>query len=192
VTVFALSGSHKLGLGLIGLAFIVFALVSSMVIPRRRAQFPSNVPGFVAVTAVFFGAMLFAVFYFGKESHAGNEALGVTGTTTVAGAPPQKPFNSTSTTSPASTPSTPAPSNANLVAGKKVFQTAGCASCHTLKDAGATGKVGPNLDQLKPDEQRVAQQVTNGGAIMPAFKNSLGTKQIQDVAAYVSSVAGKA
>ena len=37
------------------------------------------------------------------------------------------------------------------VAGKEVFLgTAGCASCHTLADAGATGTVGPNLDAVKP------------------------------------------
>ena len=33
--------------------------------------------------------------------------------------------------------------------GKKIF-SANCASCHTLKAAGATGTIGPNLDQLKP------------------------------------------
>ena len=38
--------------------------------------------------------------------------------------------------------------------GKAIFASAGCASCHTLKDAGAKGNVGPNLDSLKPSEQR--------------------------------------
>ena len=33
-------------------------------------------------------------------------------------------------------------------AGKAVFDNNGCASCHTLKAAGATGKVGPDLDNL--------------------------------------------
>jgi len=75
--------------------------------------------------------------------------------------------------------------------GKQIFQTAGCANCHTLKDAGSTGTVGPNLDQLKPPEARVETQVTNGGAVMPAFKNTLSPQQIKAVAQYVSSVAGK-
>ena len=48
-----------------------------------------------------------------------------------------------------------------------------------------------NLDQLKPAKERVARQVTNGGAIMPPFKDKLSAAQIQAVAAYVSSVAGK-
>jgi cytochrome c oxidase subunit 2 len=33
-------------------------------------------------------------------------------------------------------------------AGKAVFASNGCASCHTLKDAGATGTAGPDLDKL--------------------------------------------
>jgi len=74
--------------------------------------------------------------------------------------------------------------------GKKIFQ-AECASCHTLKDAGTTGTIGPNLDQLKPPEPIVERQVTNGGAVMPAFKGKLSPAQITAVAKYVSSVAGK-
>ena len=101
------------------------------------------------------------------------------------------PGSTSSTT--AATSTTPAPSGgeAALAAGKKVFADAGCSGCHTLKDAGATGTTGPNLDQLKPPKARVAKQVTNGGKIMPAFKGSLSQQQIDDVATYVSSVAGK-
>jgi cytochrome c6 len=69
--------------------------------------------------------------------------------------------------------------------GKKVFASAGCAGCHTLKDAGATGNVGPNLDQAKPPLDLVVDRVTNGKAPMPAFAGQLTPQQIQDVAAYV-------
>ena len=75
--------------------------------------------------------------------------------------------------------------------GKSIFGQAGCGSCHTLKDAGSSGTVGPNLDQLKRPEGRIVKQVTNGGAVMPAFKDRLTQAQIQAVAKYVSSVAGK-
>jgi mono/diheme cytochrome c family protein len=75
--------------------------------------------------------------------------------------------------------------------GKQVFESAGCTGCHTLKDAGATGTVGPNLDQLKPSEAAVQKQVENGGGAMPAFKGQLTPAQITAVAKYVSSVAGK-
>jgi mono/diheme cytochrome c family protein len=69
--------------------------------------------------------------------------------------------------------------------------SAGCGGCHTLKDAGSTGNVGPNLDQLKPSAATVSHQVEVGGGPMPAFKGTLSSAQIAAVAAYVSSVAGK-
>jgi len=79
----------------------------------------------------------------------------------------------------------------DAAAGKAVFASAGCESCHTLKDAGSTGSVGPNLDEAKPDEALVKERVTNGKSPMPSFKGQLTDQQIADVAAYVSSVAGK-
>jgi sulfite dehydrogenase len=75
--------------------------------------------------------------------------------------------------------------------GAAIFKGAGCAGCHTLAAAGAKGTTGPNLDQLKPALAIVVRQVTNGGAVMPAFKGKLSAAQIQAVAQYVSSSAGK-
>jgi mono/diheme cytochrome c family protein len=74
--------------------------------------------------------------------------------------------------------------------GKQVF-TQNCNGCHTLQDAGATGSVGPNLDDLKPPKATVVTQVENGGGPMPAFKGKLTDAQINAVATYVSSVAGQ-
>jgi cbb3-type cytochrome c oxidase subunit III len=73
--------------------------------------------------------------------------------------------------------------------GKAIF-SAECASCHTLKAAGATGTVGPNLDQLKPAQPVVEKQVTNGGGVMPAFKGTLTPEQITAVSKYVADNAG--
>jgi len=78
----------------------------------------------------------------------------------------------------------------DATAGKAVFAKAGCGSCHTLSDAGASGTVGPNLDDAKPSADLVMERVTNGMGVMPSFKGQLSDKEIQDVAAYVSSVAG--
>jgi hypothetical protein len=64
-----------------------------------------------------------------------------------------------------------------------------CGGCHTLADAGTHGTVGPDLDQLKPDEQTVANQIKNGGGAMPA--GLLTGQDLTDVAAYVAAVAGK-
>ncbi len=78
----------------------------------------------------------------------------------------------------------------NSTNGKDIF-TANCGSCHTLADAGTSGTVGPNLDQLKPPLAIVQHQVINGGSVMPAFKGTLTPAQITAVAKYVFSVAGK-
>jgi cbb3-type cytochrome c oxidase subunit III len=74
--------------------------------------------------------------------------------------------------------------------GKSIF-AASCGSCHTLANAGTTGTVGPNLDESKPPKALVVDRVTNGRGQMPSFKSSLDPAQIQAVAEYVSSVAGK-
>lgn len=75
--------------------------------------------------------------------------------------------------------------------GKSVFATAGCGGCHTLADAGASGTVGPNLDEAKPAKELVLDRVTNGKGAMPPFKGQLTDAQIDAVAEYVGSVAGK-
>ena len=81
--------------------------------------------------------------------------------------------------------------SALLTEGKTVFTT-NCASCHTLKEAGTSGEVGPNLDELEPSLATVEHQVINGGGPMPAFGNEgiLKPNEIKAVATYVSSVAG--
>ena len=95
---------------------------------------------------------------------------------------------STETTGTSTTPT----AKGDPAAGKQVFlSVAACGGCHTLSDAGSTGNVGPNLDDVKPTYDKVVTQVTNGGGAMPPFKDTLSAQQIADVAAYVSSVAGK-
>jgi mono/diheme cytochrome c family protein len=109
----------------------------------------------------------------------------------------KNPSTATPAPPPATTPTTTTPAAGgggaagDAAAGKAVFMSAGCAGCHTLADAGSTGNVGPNLDDAKPDAALVKERVTNGKAPMPAFKGQLSPTQIADVAAYVSSVAGK-
>ena len=96
----------------------------------------------------------------------------------------------TTSTPEAGTTSTGAGTQQANAQGKQVF-TQTCGGCHTLKDAGTSGTVGPDLDDLKPDAATVQRQVTNGGGVMPAFKGQLTDAQIKAVAQYVSSVAGQ-
>ena len=67
----ALSTAHKLGLGLSGLTFVIYALVSSMVVPRSSPNYPGRRLGvFVVVTFLMFVGMLAAVLVFGVEEPA--------------------------------------------------------------------------------------------------------------------------
>jgi cytochrome c6 len=90
-------------------------------------------------------------------------------------------------------PPTPPPDGGGggdqLAVGKTVF-TANCGACHTLADAGTSGAVGPNLDDVQASEADVAEIVTNGRGAMPAFSGSLSPEEIDAVAIYVSTVAG--
>ena len=65
-----------------------------------------------------------------------------------------------------------------------------CGGCHTLADAGTSGTVGPNLDQLKPPLDRAIQQIKNGGGGMPAFEDQLSEEQIRALAEYVVKATG--
>jgi mono/diheme cytochrome c family protein len=139
------------------------------------------------------------------ETGAGSSGGGAGAGAPTTGATTSTPAQTTSTpaqttSTPAQTTSTPAQTTPQAstqgggtqqasAQGKQVF-TQNCASCHTLKDAAAKGTVGPNLDDLKPDQATVQRQVTNGGGAMPAFKGVLQDAQIKAVAQYVSSVAG--
>jgi mono/diheme cytochrome c family protein len=75
-------------------------------------------------------------------------------------------------------------------AGKEVFASAGCGACHVLADAGATGTVGPNLDETKPSLAISVDRVVNGKGTMPPFKAQLTAQQIADVSAYVVEASG--
>jgi hypothetical protein len=73
--------------------------------------------------------------------------------------------------------------------GAKVFASAGCGTCHTLEAAKAKGQIGPNLDELKPEEATVERQVRSGGNGMPSFETKLSARQIALVARFVSESA---
>ena len=118
-------------------------------------------------------------------------------------APP--PPTTTSTTSTTSTTTTTSPS----AAGLSVFNANGCSSCHTLSAANATGKVGPDLDNLvsyakkanQPLEAFVHQSIVDPNAyiqpgypknVMPGtFGQSLTKSQLDAVVAFLVQSAQK-
>jgi mono/diheme cytochrome c family protein len=183
----ALTG-YEAALLVVAATFIVFALTAALVVPRSRPGFPGNRLGiFLAICGVFFLAQLTAVLVLAEVGEADESAHEAAPGETETATPETQPTETQPTESTATEPSQGA---GDPAAGKTVFGSAGCVSCHTLADAGSTGTVGPNLDAVKPSYAKVVTQVTNGGGGMPPFKDSLSEPQIQDVAAYVSSVAG--
>jgi mono/diheme cytochrome c family protein len=87
--------------------------------------------------------------------------------------------------------------------GAELFGTH-CAVCHTLSEANANGKVGPNLDMLKPPASLVLHTVNYGclpnapsgsdeqclgQGVMPA--NIVEGSDAQNVSEYVARVAGR-
>jgi cytochrome c551 len=82
--------------------------------------------------------------------------------------------------------------NASQTAGREVFARY-CATCHTLKASNAVGKVGPNLDQLRPAKAIILNAIATGRARgngqMPA--GLVVGEDAQNVANYVSAVAGR-
>jgi sulfite dehydrogenase len=72
--------------------------------------------------------------------------------------------------------------------GKKLFSNTipSCTICHTLKDAGSEGAVGPILDELKPNQLRITTALNNGIGAMPSFKDKLTPEEIRAIAIYVS------
>ena len=74
-----------------------------------------------------------------------------------------------------------------FIKGKEVFLEAGnCAACHTLSDAGSNAMIGPNLNEIRPDIQRIIMAVRNGIGVMPAMEGILSDEEIDAVAHYVS------
>jgi mono/diheme cytochrome c family protein len=79
----------------------------------------------------------------------------------------------------------------NAAAGRTVFLANNCGSCHTLQAAAASSPVSSNLDKKKASYATIVRVVTNGatksGLAMPAYRGTLTTKQIQNLATFVYS-----
>lgn len=67
-----------------------------------------------------------------------------------------------------------------------------CALCHALEAAGATGAIGPSLDELQPTREQVLEAVRTGVGVMPRFADQLSEEQIEAVTDFVvRSISGR-
>lgn len=75
--------------------------------------------------------------------------------------------------------------------GRQLFAST-CGSCHTLAAAGTDGKVGPDLDQLRPDVPRVLAAIEKGGAGTGGMPPGLlSGERARQVAEFVAAAAGR-
>ena len=76
--------------------------------------------------------------------------------------------------------------------GRELF-TANCGTCHTLKAAATSGRVGPNMDELRPPKALVLDAIAHGRAQgrgqMPG--GLLVGQDAQDVASFLAAAAGR-
>ncbi len=82
--------------------------------------------------------------------------------------------------------------SADLQEGRELFNRK-CATCHTLSDANAVGRVGPDLDVLAPTAGLTVNAIEQGRARgvgqMPALL--LDGEDAKHVADYIAEVAGR-
>ena len=77
-------------------------------------------------------------------------------------------------------------SDDKMILGLEVFNNkAQCGLCHVLEAANSDGQIGPNLDQLKLQKERIIYTVSNGIGVMPAFQDTLTPDEIEAVAHYI-------
>jgi mono/diheme cytochrome c family protein len=182
-------------LTIVAAVLVGFSLVVSIVIPRRRPDFPGrSLRLFVIVVALLIAAMLTAVAVFGESHHFAAEGEpAATGETTTGATTTDETTTGTETGAPEQPSGDPA-------AGKELFTTTAqppCASCHTLQEANATGTVGPNLDEVLKgkDAAFIHESIVNPDAeiatgysagIMPGvYGDQLNDQQLADLVAFL-------
>jgi cytochrome c551/c552 len=168
-------------------------------VPRKRSK-PAVGVGEVLIW-VLFAALLFPAGLVGwavghdTSTHPRTKTVTVTAAATT---------STPATTTAAAAPTTTAAA-APSAAGKAIFLSAGCGACHTFKPAGASGKVGPDLDTTPEKDAKatntpltgfVMKSIIDPGAYLsPGYKNlmpktfqsSLGTKKIEELVAFITA-----
>ena len=166
----------------------MFSLVVALVVPNRNPSFPGrHLRLFVLVAVLLVVGMLTSVEVLGETHHFAKEGAATSAAPT---------GGTAGTTAPTETG---APGG-NAAAGKEIFTTTAqptCASCHTLKEAGATGTVGPDLDEVLKgkDAAFIHESIVNPNAeiasgyqanVMPQnFAQQLDEKQLADLVAFL-------
>jgi mono/diheme cytochrome c family protein len=184
-------------LGIVAAVLVGFSLFVSIVVPRRRPDFPGrSLRVFVLVSALLVVGMLTAVAVLGESHHFESEG-GESGEMT--NQPPTATTTPTETGTGTGTGTGQQPAG-DPAAGKEIFTTTAqppCSSCHTLKEAGATQTIGPNLDEVLKgkDAAFIHESIVDPNAevatgyqsgIMPGtYGEQLDEQQLADLVAFL-------
>jgi uncharacterized cupredoxin-like copper-binding protein len=104
----ALSTENKIGLALVGGAFILFALASAFLIPALRPEYPGRrgLPAFLTLSVALFVGMMFAIFFLAREPEEGQAEGGTRAAETTAAETTAAETTTQATTTQATTEAT--------------------------------------------------------------------------------------
>ena len=177
--------------------------------PRPRRRNPWSSTGEVLLWLLFVTLLFpagFAGWAVGHYTSLGKPSATVMHTVTVGGSTTAATTTSATTTGSSST-TTSSGGGGNAAAGKSVFASSGCASCHTFQPAGATGTIGPDLDSAPASDAKadhntplaafIKESIVNPDAyiakgfnkgLMPTnFGTQLSSSQLNDLVAFILS-----
>lgn len=167
---------------------------------RRGSELSHAAQGAFVVLAIFFAAFMFAIgLYVGQNSepeHAeGSGGTSPAMTETSGGGETEGEETKGEETEPAETEAETQTEEGGAAggteeAGASIFASAGCANCHNLDEANASGSVGPDLDETDLDREGIEETIRNGRGAMPAFEGSLDDQQIESVSDFVDASKG--
>jgi cytochrome c551/c552 len=179
-------------------------------VPRPRRRNPWTTTGEVLIWVVFVALLFpaaFAGWAVGHYTSLGGKPSATVVHTVTASSTAAATTTSVATTTSGGTTTSSGGGGGNAAAGEAVFNSSGCASCHTFKPAGATGTVGPDLDKAPASDAKadnnmalaafihqsivdpnayIAKGYTKG--IMPTtFGTSLSSSQLKNLVAFIVS-----
>ena len=163
--------------------FIAWALITAIWIPKRNPDFPATLTVFLLVSSLFLVAQLGAVYWVTSTQEVETEAAEPPGREHDAGR------DDTAETNPGESTARRRRRRGRRQGSLRVGRlrrVPHARRCRSDRERSARTSTRPSR---RPS--LVVTRVTNGMGAMPPFKGQLSEKQIQDVAAYVSSVAGK-
>jgi len=180
-------------------------------VARRRRRNPWTSTGEVVLWLLFVALLFpagFAGWAIGHYTSLGTKPPATVVRTVTVGTTSTP--TTTATTTPTTTSSSGGGNAAAVAAGKTLFTSSGCISCHTFTPAGSNGTIGPNLDTAPAQDAKtdgnmalaafIKQSITDPSAyiakgytdgLMPKNFGSLGTAKVNDLVAFILSGTAK-